>query len=132
MNFINKKPPPDGNSNDTDVDIILRPGGEILFVHDDGVFQLLNEVFPDLIVSRASLIEPGSDGFWRADFGPLKKIFDFDDHQIVKATRRDLAIQQEVDVVRSVLAYCKPRKDLSGCHANNSDGIAQSATTTAS
>lgn len=127
MNINNNPSQP---SNDKDIEIIIRETGEILFVHDDDTLEVMREAFPDLLTTRASHVEMGEDGLWRADMSPLQSLFETGTANIA-TNRRDLALKQEVDFVRSVLAYCQPRKD-AACTQRRSHGNAPSAPATSS
>lgn len=67
--------------------------GDLVFIHDDDLVELLSELGPTS-TSRASHVEPGPDGKWYADMSPVNG------PQLGPFDRRRTALDEEVEWLR--------------------------------
>jgi hypothetical protein len=96
-----KNQPPFDKPNDCDEEhsIIVEANGDIVFVFDDSLHEVLQPAFPNLKTSRASHCEPSASG-WSVDVSPL---LGGPEQIIATARRRDEALAAEVDWLQQFL-----------------------------
>lgn len=86
--------------------VVVGEEGGIAFIHNDDLYALLKEAFPDLQTVRASHVEPTEDGSWEVDVAPLMKLLGGstgDKLVIGSAPRRDEALALEAAWVQGFL-----------------------------
>lgn len=49
--------------------VVIRPDGEVVWVYDDALTWL--HELGQVVIARASHVEPNADGQWIADLGPV-------------------------------------------------------------
>ena len=51
--------------------IIFDTKGGVRFIHDDSLMALVKDSVDDVVIRRASYVEPTDDGLWEADMSPV-------------------------------------------------------------
>lgn len=51
--------------------IFVTGSGDVVYLHDDDVHEVMQDVLDQAAIRRASYVEPQSDGRWYVDFAPI-------------------------------------------------------------